>query len=86
MNDRYDFGSFDPVEAEENATRERRLKQYSHEAIVTAASIEQVYVLFPEFGAVKTGAKMLAARGSTGARGAFGRGFGGFAGGLFDWE
>lgn len=50
MNDRYDFGSFDPVEAEENATRERRLKQYSHEAIVTAASIEQVYVLFPEFG------------------------------------
>lgn len=49
MNDRYDFGDFDPVEAEDNETRARRLKQYGQEALITASRVEQVYVLFPEF-------------------------------------
>lgn len=51
MNDRYDFGDFDPVEGEDNTTRERRLKQYSTEALEVAALVEQVHVLFPSFAA-----------------------------------
>jgi hypothetical protein len=49
MNDRFNFGEFDPVDAEDNATRERRLKQYSPEALIVAAGVEEVFVLFPGF-------------------------------------
>lgn len=47
---RFDFGDIDPVELEDRATRERQLKQYSNEALQRAAQVEQVYVLFPQFG------------------------------------
>ncbi len=47
---RFDFGEIDPVELEDRATRERQLKHYSNEALLKAAQVEQVYVLFPQFG------------------------------------
>ena len=49
MKERFDFGDIDPIEAEESAVHERRLKQYSQESLQTAARVEQVYVRFPQF-------------------------------------
>lgn len=49
MEDRFDFGDIDAIEAEDASTRERRLKQYSIKAMETGARVEQSYVRFPEF-------------------------------------
>jgi len=49
MKERFDFGDIDPIEAEESAVHERRLKQYSHESLQIGALVEQIYVMFPEF-------------------------------------
>ncbi|WP_153117011.1 ATP-binding protein [Rhodocyclus tenuis] len=49
--DDFDFGDFDPVEAEERTTRSRQLQQYCAGALQIAAAVERVFVLFPQFGA-----------------------------------
>lgn len=49
MRQEYEFGYFDEIEAEDIATRERRLVQYGAKALLTASRVEQVYVMFPKF-------------------------------------
>jgi hypothetical protein len=50
MTDQFNISDFDePEDDEERRTKERRMFMYSVNALAAAASVEKIYVLFPDF-------------------------------------